>query len=637
MKSGEYEIKNIYQGGYSSLDPNSAGYSNSFTGYRTRAGDLGLTTDPRSANIIKETTAKLSSGVKQMELALVSPEIFDSIPKQHLKEVKQLGKLTGVEMSIHAPVIDSAGITQQGWSEINRQASEKKIAEMIQRSHEIDSKGNMPVVFHSAEGIAGSEWEKMGPEGKRIPKRIIAVNKDTGEMTRIETDIRHYPISEKLKSGVIEKFRKGEITEEEIERNRKKYYREVSLEKGEVYSAEENLNTQNATVWDNQISQVLFNKERADEILQQNKTQIQGALKFINEHPKIRQNERLFREILDKHPDVKQALNHYDNATEYLDDTRQHLNAFFNKAYKYGDEKQRKALTKLRDEYLEILNGKGGNVFGHSEAMQKLIRGLKREDMAPRIFVPIEEFATEQSSKTFGSAAFQAYKKFGSKAPVVVIENPPAGFALSTGEDLKNLVVKSREQFVKNARKEGMNKSEAERAAEKLIGATWDVGHINMLRKQGFGKKEILEETEKIAPFVKHVHLSDNFGFEHTELPMGMGNVPIKEIMGKLGKEGFEARKIIEAGNWWQHFQTSPFAESLEGLGSPMYLTPTPVQPYWNQRTGLYQGYLGGLEGSWLPTTHYESFGAGFSQMPTELGGQKPGAQGSRMSGRGME
>ena len=39
-------------------------------------------------------------------------------------------------------------------------------------------------------------------------------------------------------------------------------------------------------------------------------------------------------------------------------------------------------------------------------------------------------------------------------------------------------------------------------AAEKLIGATWDVGHINMIRKQGFSEKDVINEAEIIAPFV---------------------------------------------------------------------------------------------------------------------------------------
>ena len=32
------------------------------------------------------------------------------------------------------------------------------------------------------------------------------------------------------------------------------------------------------------------------------------------------------------------------------------------------------------------------------------------------------------------------------------------------------------------------------------------------------------------AGVLGHIHLSDNFGFEHTKLPMGMGNFPTKEV-----------------------------------------------------------------------------------------------------------
>ena len=271
--------------------------------------------------------------------------------------------------------------------------------------------------------------------------------------------------------------------------------------------------------------------------------------------------------------------------------------------------------------------------------MQALINGLR--PATPKVYTEIENYATEKTAQTFGNAAWKSYQKFRDKSPVLVIENPPAGFALSTGEDIKNIVEASRKQFVDNAMKPsdkgGLNMSEKEagRAAEKFIGATWDVGHINMLRKFGYKEEDIVKETEAVAPYVKHVHLSDNFGFEHTELPMGMGNVPLKEMMEKLGQKGFDAKKIIEAGAWWQHFRSAPLQESLEAMGSPIY--GMKMAPYWSQASGLYQGYLSGLEGNWLPQTNYETFGTTFSRLPKELGGQAQSAGGSRMSGRPME
>ena len=59
------------------------------------------------------------------------------------------------------------------------------------------------------------------------------------------------------------------------------------------------------------------------------------------------------------------------------------------------------------------------------------------------------------------------------------------------------------------------------------------------------------------------------------------------------------------------------------------------MAPHWGQTPGLQEGYFLGY-GQVLPQIHYETFGAGFSRLPQELGGQVAGG-GSRMSGRPME
>ncbi len=625
MAKGDYTISNIYQGGYSSLSPK---YGDVFSGYRVNPGSFGLTTDPRTANVIQDVSTKLNAGVKQMEIAAVSPEIFDSIPKQQLKEINRLSKLTGVDVTLHGPVIDTVGMSQQGFSELGRESAERKVTDVLLRSHDLNPDGKMPVTFHAAEGIAGSEWKTLGKEGEeRKAKRIIAVNRDDGKMTSLEEERIFWPAMKELKPEIEKKVREGIITPEQVhEMEQREKYNFIPLAKGKLQEAETRLDMINHTTWDDSINQLLFNKERADEILQKNQVPIQHLMQDFEKNGEALKKQGLSAE-------QRQAYDHWMNAQFYLEDTRQHVESLFNKAYKYGDENAKKLLTQASADFAEQLK-EDETPFGESKAVQGLLYNLKK--VPPEMFVPIEEFAVEKSSQTFGNAAFNAYKKLGDSAPVLSIENPPAGFGLSTGEDLKNLVEASRKQFAERAMKEkGVSEREAERLAEKFIGATWDLGHINMLRKEGFKEEDIIKESEKIAPFVKHVHLSDNFGFEHTELPMGMGNVPIKQIMEKLGQQGFDAKKIIEAGQWWQHFKAPPLKETLEAFGSPIY--GMQMGPYWNQNIGLQQGYYGGLSGQWLPQTNYETFGTSFSRMPMELGGQRPGAEGSRMSGRGME
>lgn len=608
----DYKIENLYQGGYSSLDPDKA-YSSGFTGYRTNPSEISMGTDPRTANVLKEVSTKLSAGLKNVELVLLNPTM-DMVPKQHLQEVNQLSKLTGIDMTVHGPVVDVAGISQQGFDELNRQQSERVIIHTLERSHDVDPSGNVNVTFHSSEGLPGSEWKVIGDEKKREFKKMLVVDKTTGQMVQALQEEPYFtPGGEK---GVIEKTK----------------------------TPEDRLEMLNETRWDDEVNKVIFQKEMGDRILSETYPAAKELYLMTTNRP----------ELFNKLPrEQQQILLNVRVADEHLRDTQQAITSLFSKAYEYSDNEDTKRLLeragknfqknltgfekdfeKLSQKEQQIALHNSHDLQNRSRALQLFAQEMK--DANPNYFVPLEDFALKKTAMTFGNAAYGAYKKFKDKAPVISIENPPVGHALSTGEDLKNVVEKSREQLVQNlVEKEKMNKGQAQKVAEKIIGATWDVGHINMLRKQGFESKDIIAESEKIRPLLKHVHLSDNFGLEHTELPMGMGNVPMKEIMEKLGKEGFEAKKVIEASSWWQHFQTNPAVETLEGLGAPIYGNKT--TPYWNQNLGFYQGYQSGLEGAWLPGNNYQLFGTYFSQLPTELGGQAPGAQGSRMSGRGME
>jgi sugar phosphate isomerase/epimerase/bacterioferritin (cytochrome b1) len=596
-------VINEYQGGASSFEPT---YGNIFTGYTTSAGSIGMATDARTANVLKEVSTKLAMGVQNIELSQVDAATFQMIPKGHLKEVNRLAKLTGTEITLHAPVVEPSGMGQQGFDETQRQATERSMNLAIERANELNPDGSSPVTFHSSAAIPGTEWQKIGEKATKL----IAVEQETGKVIPINEESKHYPRSWEAKHL-------------------------------ETMSPEEGLDSINNTQWTNSISQLVHAKEMADRIIVDNQPKIQHLLGELGQPGGKKLNELL--------PAQQETYSHYLNAEAYLKDASLSLSGMFNKAYKYGSDQEKKFLTEMSKEYkkdLGILDPskkhsqeaitearmKQGDLQTKSHAINTMIRVL--QNTSPELYVPVEEFAKDKSSETFANVALESFKKFGDKAPIISIENPPAGGALSTGEDLKNLVVETRKKFVEKAQ-ENMNlsKRQAEKEAEKLIGVTWDVGHINMLRKQGLGSKEIIEESKKVAPFVKHVHLSDNFGLEHTELPMGMGNVPLKEIMQHIEKEGFEGKKVVEALHWWQHFQSPPFVSTLEAVGSYMYAGSGPT---WNQAIGLQQGYSSGF-GGMLPDINYQTFGAGFSQLPTELGGQRQGGQGNRMSGRGME
>ena len=620
-----YNIENIYQGGYSSFKPS---YGDVFTGYHVAASSLGATTNPTIANQIVELDKILRQGVVPIEVGAIDPKIFEAIPKQHFKEIKRMAKLTGAKISVHSPLVEPSGIAEGGWSESNRQAVEYQLKDVIAKAHEADSLGNIPVVVH-ATNIGGTEW-KMTPEGKKIEK-LTAINQETGQMTAIKEEIKYYPGREsmmELKPDIEKKILRGEIKEMKNE-----YYQEIPLEKGKIISPEKQITVQNHSEWDNSISQLLFQKERADEILRNNSPQISH---FIKEMAEKKMTPEKLKEYLNEDPVQRRAYNHFMNAQTYLEDIEEHLSGLFSKSYKYGSPEQRKFLTEIRSKYQgELDKIHPGDIMAQSEAVQNLMHNLKTPVLAPKVYSRMEDFANEKSATTFGNVAFDAFKKFGEKAPVISIENLYPGFAFSTGEEMNKLILLSKEQFVKNAVKDGLSKSEAEKQADKSIGLTFDVGHLNIHRKHGFTEKDLLKEFQAMAPHIKHLHLTDNFGSYDSHLPPGMGNVPIKQYLEELEKQGFKGRTIVEAGGFIQQFGTSPYVPLLEAFGSPIYQDG--VGPYWNQAIGLQQGYFSG-HGNMLPGVHYEMFGAGFSNLPFELGGQRGGGgEGSRMSGRGME
>jgi len=592
VKEGKYVVNNFYQGGYSSLKPNSG---DAFTGYHLPAGSIGAPTKPDTANQIQQVNQLINQGIIPIEAGALGPEVFDQIPKQHFKEIGRMASITGTKISIHAPLIEPSGIDPEGrrpWDNTYRTMAENQLNDMVSKVHDIKSKEPIPITIHSS-GLPGTEYS-FGKEGKEIG-RIIAINRETGKLAPAEKEERYTPGQDLTKPTKI--------------------------------NAMEELEMLNKSEWNNSLSQVVYYKENADRILNENKP----FLHYLAE--KQAKGEKIEESIIDQG-----AMNQLSNAELYQRDAHKYLDGLFSKAYKYGSEKDKKYLMEVSDNFKKSMES-NQSLPGYSFALQGLINGMSK--VSPEMYVPIEKFALEKSSETFANVALKAYDKFKDEAPMICIENMYPGMAFNSAKGdseipgMGDLILASRKKFVEKAMGNGMDESEAKKQADRLIGATLDTGHLNISKKKGFEDKDLKKEVEEIAKYVKHVHLSDNFGYSDSHLPAGMGNVPFKEILEELEKKGGQSRKIAEAAGFAQHFGTSPYPILLESLGSPMY-SSMQMAPYWNQSIGLQQGYFSGY-GGMLPQGNYESFGAGFSNLPPELGGQRGGAGGSRMSGKPME
>ena len=179
--------------------------------------------------------------------------------------------------------------------------------------------------------------------------------------------------------------------------------------------------------------------------------------------------------------------------------------------------------------------------------------------------------------------------------------------------------------------------------AEKLIGATWDIGHIYNLRKAGYEgedlKKEILRQTKEVAEVTKHVHVTDNFGFFDSHLPPGMGQVPVSEMMIELQKKWDELRdkkklfhepvSVIEAGGFIAELGQDPTIPSLSYFNTPIHGAVPVSGGYWTEFPHHRSQY--GSSFVEFPQQHFNLYGSSFTTLPKELGGQVSGEK-SRFS-----
>lgn len=613
-KIGGYTINELYS-------PNSMEPPAHYLGQQglISAGQMGITINPAVADQLGELSRALNAGTIPVEVGTLDFKLFETIPKEHWEEMRRKAKLAGSKLSLHAPLVDPAGFGERGWNETQQELSKRQL-QMVVDQAAILAKGTkeaIPITIHPS-NYQGTIWNKT-KDGKEISQMVV-VDKESGQLKPIEPEVRY-------QLGGGDKENPSQLGSLKTKK-----------------SAEKMLQIANHTQWEKELDKVLYEKESASKTLNE-------VFPYIKE--RYFQRYYLGNKPSKEDPNEEKLLERVEIAKAHLEDARLSLNNSFEKAYKYADnEEKRKKLKEIsesfrrelgywtkeeerkmnKEEKMKLLK-KQADLENQAKVIQKTAEVLRMEDFNPNMLQRVEEFAAEKAAETFSDMALHSYdiaKKNKIANPIISIENLYQGIAFSQSDDLKKIVDGARKNFTKKLIKErNLSESEAKKRAEEIIGITFDVGHLNMSKKQGFEDKDLIKEAEALKQYVKHVHLTDNFGYNDVHLPIGMGNVPVKELLTALGDNGKKARKINEVGGWLNAFKTSPYKQLLEAAGSPIYSSGT--GPYWSGVGGFQQSYLEGY-GQMLPQTNYEVFGAGFSNLPKALGGQR-GQGGGRMGG----
>lgn len=631
----------FYPGANYGLDPwygeDLSSYSGTATSYGLNTSSLGFPSDPKTANQLKAVSDKLNTGAKTIEVSGVNITqgghmgLLDAIPKQHFDEIHRLKKLTGVDLTFHGPLVEASGIGPRGdpFDEGRRQQAVREMWRTVEQGNKLNPEGNTPIVFHSSSLGAPLETSHIDEKtGEEITDELLIVDKSTGAIQRIAT------------SQFPKDYFKGE----------------------QKIGIKDALKHQNKEQWDQELSRLSFSAFQAKGILEGALTLGEGRrgkpadekdqkayLSYYKDYLKNpAEAEKTLSKMTPKQAHIiKENINEILHGETYLRGQYKDFKDMYNKAYAVakkeaedGNKNDLKILQDFRDKISSKINEYEDDPSKVVEFSDMLINGIDtlRKINPPQNREPLRNFMIDKSSESFAEVAFKSYKKFKENSPIIAIENPPVGqFALGRADELVNLVEASREKFIKQATMPkkvgglGMSNGEAKKQAEKLIGLTWDTAHINTLQGMGYSEKQVLKEVEKAAPYVKHVHISDNFGLADTELPPGMGTAPIGKSLELIEGYNKQIKKIIETGDWFSKmgFQKTPILESFTGLGAPVYAAAT--NHYWSNAAYSLGGYFSGI-GEINPQIHHNIYGAGFSGMPTELGGQFGGGQ-SRMSG----
>jgi len=637
--------------------------------YHPSARDIAFPTNPLTANQLKKVSDKISTGAQTIEVSGLGltgagpMKHLASIPKQHWKEIDRLRKLTGVDLTFHGPLVESTGFSRGNWSEDQRKEAEKQMkaaVELAQQMNSEDKTKGIVMTFHSNNGL---------PEVER--KVVVKRNKD-GSIPEG---------GEEIVSMSVYNERTGEIGTLPFT-SRQDFY------EGEKEKVKDRLDKFNEERWTGQIESVFVNSTRANNAIYEALSEGKKVSKELESsginigstldvYKTFDKNYNEYKEIIE---DIKkdlpkgvEELNNVmasmQNANFFVRESYNQMKELYNTAYTDAlrrkdkprkgtdDEKNAADALKKLDNYAKDLKEafkdyeKNSNILGLKKRIEEGTRLLGEKTVRPEIYRPLKEFAIDKSSDTFSNVAIHAWqnaKKFDRAPGIISIENPPAGMSgLTRAEEIAELVEESRTKFVDTAVKQKlMSKNEAAKTAEKIIGATWDVGHINSIQKWGYNRQDVLNQAKKIAPFVKHMHIADNLGFEDAELPAGMGNVPIDEILNnkEWGENFRKAKKAIETGDWFSRqgglgMTKTPVTEAFSGLTAPVYSMGSSMDSsaYWNSAVMNDGGYFGGL-GPINPEVHHSIYGGGFSGLPAYSGGEMPGkASNSSFSGAPIE
>lgn len=568
-----------------------------YASWKLQASRMGPSTNPQQDQL-KEFNLDANWGTKNIEIGFLDAKKMEELPRPAADEIRRLSKLTGVNVSVHGPLDDPAGVDEKGFSEYKRKSAVNKYFQAMKVAEQTGGTAT-PVVFHASNFLPGEIHTKNGSGSQS--ESIGVVDRSNGKLVNVlEGEIKEtldtkgpWSPKEQLKSLNVSKWSEN--------------IRKLAKERAELNKIEE---LRNQNIRGKPMGRALKEDIRwSNGVINSFKGHLKSQIDDLyQDFSKFGPKKEDLSKIKDKYERAyfKSMLNDKDKYLKRHRDIYKKVNDINRKAYDYYQKGKHSDAMVLVTKQEELLREDLDN-------WQEFFNNTLRDDrLIPKKFTSSEDFSRDKIANTFAETAFKSYNAFNKNSPVIMIENPPAPGAFSNAKEHKRLVEEARNKLVEISKKRG--KPISHKQASNLIKATFDIAHYGMWKQYGFKDEDITKMAEEVSDVVGHVHLSDNFGSADSHLPPGWGNLPQKDVIKALKKKGIDPRMIIEAGGA-EGLGYNPYLQSLEHFDSGIYSWNS--QSSWSDTGDYFFGSsMYNVPGSPMPDIHTREYGSGFSGLP---------------------
>ncbi|MSR85929.1 hypothetical protein EXS74_00870 [Candidatus Woesearchaeota archaeon] len=592
-------------------------------------------------DVLQALKADIATGTHHVELVFggtgkgslqgmnTNPEMFDRVKRE---EIRKLAKINEVTLSTHAAV-NMAGFS--GFN--NRDAFEDRVQQdklqEIKRTIEFaaDTAGGGAVVLHTGEfprTIKDPKF-KVGSDKQEL---LYLADRETGKVFTVPKHPLDVPDWKKVNGEYVDLDGKPLKDQRDYAHRVPKTDEktgEILWKKSKDGKAGLSFDefSQEIKEWNNANPKEEQRSPEKEFLFLQSFQQIQA------EQPRVAEYQERAKTYMENYDKVKGKIGAWQELEKRTPKDKQEylLNAFRNEFKELAPELEKgKTPSEVLEKYAHAMKEQAIHYQEGYIGFQKNVNNLWKQH---KNIDAIEKVGLDRTADTFADAAIYAYRigkqKKLDKAVFVAPENMFAEYGYGGHpQELKEIVVKSRERMVEKLGEMGIKGKEAKTIANEHIKATFDTGHANTWAKYFEDDKKLSPEDNKkkfdtwLVGEVKqlvdegiigNVHISDNFGYQDEHLNVGGGNAPIRDLVDLFRQDKYKGKLVVEWGAQGPEEQQEAgalLAAWANLAGSPIYRVEG-MSPTWRDiESGGYFGtsstpfhvsgnYGGGLGKDW--------------------------------------